>query len=82
MMPTCEKCWNDSGGNPRVYARLTEDRNLSHQVCTPEEQAGTDADICPVCKRKTLHQMAHVCMNPDCIAYCEVRSTEEERGGG
>jgi len=68
-MPGCEKCWADSftltygTGEDRVerYQQLIKERD-----CTPEEQAGIDAGICPKCKRKTIHQICKVCMNPDC----------------
>ena len=53
-MSACEKCWRDSrsADEPNVeYVRLIESRQ-----CTPEEQAGPDADECPVCERMTKHQ--------------------------
>lgn len=61
-MASCEKCWRDSGSNPKEYARLVETRN-----CTPEEQAGDAATICPGCERRTVHQYSRVCMNPNCV---------------
>jgi hypothetical protein len=60
-MPSCEKCWRDAGGNPLRYHLLLDQRD-----CTPEEQAGEDAKICPKCKRKAIHQFSKICMNPDC----------------
>lgn len=30
--------------------------------CSPEDQAGEDAKVCPACDRRTVHQYAHVCM--------------------
>jgi len=60
-MPSCEKCWRDSGGDPQEYARLIQERS-----CTPEQQAGADATECPVCHKMTIHQYAGRCMNPDC----------------
>ena len=68
-MSSCEKCWADSftltygTGEDRVekYQQLIKERN-----CTPEEQAGYDAEFCPNCKRKTLHQITNECMNPNC----------------
>ena len=60
-MPSCEKCWREAGGNPDRYKEL-----LITRSCTPEEQAGPDAGMCPVCKRQTLHQYCKVCMNLDC----------------
>lgn len=68
-MASCEKCWADSftmsfsTGKDRVeiYQRLVKERN-----CTPEEQAGPDATICPKCKRKAVHQIIKMCMNCGC----------------
>jgi len=63
-----------------LYRRLVETNS-----CTPEEQAGPDAGVCPACQRKTLHQICHECMNPKCpdrlIAFAAERlriSTETE----
>jgi len=62
-MPSCERCWRDSGGNPDRYRELI----LSRTACTPEEQAGEDAGLCPDCGRKTMHQYVRtVCMNSAC----------------
>jgi len=58
-MAACEKCWRDAGGNPYEYERLLVLRKGN--ACTPEEQAGDDATNCPTCKRRTVHQYAHVC---------------------
>jgi len=64
-MPSCERCWEEAGGSPDRYHEL-----LAINKCTPEEQAGRDAGICPQCKRKTMHQLVtDVCMNPDCPQY-------------
>lgn len=60
-MPSCEKCWQEAGGDADVYTRLMQVRN-----CTPEEQAGPEATECPECKRRTVHQHCHICMNPAC----------------
>lgn len=60
-MPSCEKCWRDSGGNPARYRAMLKSRN-----CTPEQQAGAHATVCPKCKRKTIHQHVGTCTNPDC----------------
>ena len=60
-MSSCEKCWEDAGGNSDRYTELVRARN-----CTPEEQAGDSADDCPECKRKCLHQYTHRCMNKGC----------------
>lgn len=58
-MASCEKCWSDAGGSPERYSELLAERVDNH--CTPEEQAGVDADWCPTCKRKTIHQHHHHC---------------------
>ena len=56
-MASCEKCWRDSGGDPDLYAKLIAERN-----CTPEEQAGGESTVCPLCGRKTVHMFCNVCM--------------------
>jgi len=68
-MPACEKCWGQSylqsrlTGEDRVelYSKLIDKNN-----CTPEEQAGEDANVCPDCNRKTMHIYVKTCMNPEC----------------
>jgi hypothetical protein len=66
MSPSCEKCWHDAHtGDPYrsvadEYARLIEERR--DNPCTPEEQAGEDAERCPKCERMTVHQHVHVCV--------------------
>jgi hypothetical protein len=54
-MSACERCWADAydpyGDQSARYRALVAERN-----CTPEQQAGRDADQCPSCKRMTLHQ--------------------------
>jgi hypothetical protein len=64
-MATCENCWNRSGGQENIYMHLIEKHKNS--PCTPEEQAGEGADICPKCNRKSMHQYTKTCMNPDCV---------------
>jgi len=56
-MASCEKCWAESHGDPVRYHKLILER-----CCSPEEQAGPDATMCPMCARKTEHQHASVCM--------------------
>jgi len=63
-MSSCEKCWKDAGGDPDKYHRLIQDR--LNNPCTPEEQAGEFATICPNCQRKTIHQYTQKCMNVNC----------------
>ena len=60
-MASCEKCWEDSHGSVDSYLRLVRTRD-----CTPEQQAGRWALNCSSCGRKTIHQYAGVCVNPDC----------------
>ena len=70
-MASCEKCWSDaylrsrSSGKDQYecYIELISER--AHNPCTPEQQAGEDAKICPNCGRKTIHQYCGVCMNCD-----------------
>jgi hypothetical protein len=68
-MSSCEKCWADSKtmtkftkeSQVKKYRELIKSRN-----CTPEEQAGPNANECFLCKRKTLHQYTNRCMNKNC----------------
>lgn len=53
-MSVCEKCWRDSRWYDN-YRQLLEERKDT--PCTPEQQAGPDAEQCPACKRMTLHQI-------------------------
>lgn len=58
-MSACEKCWRDAHRGPEFsvaeeYERLMDERR--DHPCTPEEQAGPDAQRCPACGRMTLHQ--------------------------
>lgn len=67
-MAACEKCWNDafdrslytSKGQAEWYRELLNERK--DDPCTPEEQAGRGAKLCPECNRYTIHQYAKVCM--------------------
>lgn len=56
-MSSCEKCWADARWGSESYSEL-----VLSQHCTPEEQAGRFAKVCPNCKRKTIHQMTNECM--------------------
>ena len=76
-MSSCEKCWSDSaydrmgwnGESPSPYHELLKRRNgITEPECTPEQQAGEDATVCPTCGRKCLHQWTGECMNPNCKA--------------
>lgn len=67
-MASCEKCWSDAGIDARLlggekaerYGELIEKRKAN--PCTPEEQAGPDAEVCPQCDRRTIHQWTGECM--------------------
>ena len=72
-MSACEKCWSDAGrettyggseSKAQAYNRLMEERKAN--PCTPEQQAGQDADECPFCHRMTLHQWTK---EPMCGCY-------------
>jgi hypothetical protein len=71
-MSSCEKCWSDSAmhrlfGDGPDYRELLARRNgVTERECTPEEQAGEDAQDCPLCGRRSLHQFTRECMNPEC----------------
>lgn len=56
-MPSCERCWSESGGDVKRYKELVDTRD-----CTPEEQAGEGAEECENCKRYTVHIYCKVCM--------------------
>ena len=59
-MSACEKCWRDAQGygDPMMeYLRLIRERQ-----CTPEEQAGPDATVCPHFQTRTRHQATGQCM--------------------
>lgn len=60
-MASCEKCWENAGGDFEKYKQL-----IKISTCSSEEQAGENATVCPYCKRKTVHQYAKICMNPSC----------------
>jgi len=65
-MASCEKCWSDAyriacedgtKSQTQVYWQLLLSRD-----CTPEEQAGKRAQMCPNCNRKTVHQVDNICL--------------------
>ncbi|MHC5062095.1 MAG: hypothetical protein ACYTFK_13605 [Planctomycetota bacterium] len=62
FVPSCEKCWADSGGDFHRYLEIFEERGGQ---CAPEEQAGDDAKICDRCGRKTVHQCCNECLACD-----------------
>lgn len=64
-MLSCERCWADSAlarynGEEDAYRRLLRERQGQ---CTPEQQAGPDAQECPRCGRRALHQHCSICMH-------------------
>jgi len=69
-MSRCEKCWRDAHRDgpfadvAAVYARLIDERK--DHPCTPEEQAGGAAQVCPACGHTTLHQLTRECMVHGC----------------
>jgi len=69
-MPSCEKCWGDAYmrtySNPlksqaEHYSDLIKERK--DNPCTPEQQAGGDAEKCPKCNKKAMHKIIRLCMN-------------------
>jgi hypothetical protein len=68
-MPGCQKCWNDAGRRAMntmsdkadIYHDLIEERTGPLE-CTPEEQAGDEAEVCVDCDRKTVHEVHSSCM--------------------
>lgn len=69
-MASCEKCWGDA--YMRIYSNPSKSQSehygdLIHErkenQCTPEEQAGSDAKMCPKCERTAIHQIIGRCMN-------------------
>jgi ribosomal protein L37E len=58
----CERCWKVSKGSRGNRFRTYESLVQNH-TCTPEEQAGDNAEICKHCGRKTYHVSTERCMN-------------------
>lgn len=61
-MSSCERCWREANlAHPcdvaDEYARLVKSR-----TCTPEQQAGDDATVCPLCDRRAVHEITRECM--------------------
>ena len=65
-MASCERCWNESGGNHKEYMELLKINN-----CTPEEQAGRGANMCRECGRATVHIYTHRCMSCNALENSE-----------
>jgi len=51
-----------SGNQATIYSRLIKEREKSGENCTPEEQAGYDAQECSKCRRMTIHQVLKYCV--------------------
>ncbi len=68
-MASCEHCWgmayrmsmDNDKSQAENYSVLIDKNN-----CTPEQQAGDGAGICPLCRRKTVHVYCKVCMVVGC----------------
>jgi len=66
MMASCEKCWSDAHRGDQFsvadeYLRLVKERE--ENPCTPEQQAGDEAEQCPSCDRATVQPVyVKVCM--------------------
>jgi hypothetical protein len=82
-MATCERCWRDADGDPEKYEsflRIRAGGPNGLPECTPEEQAGEDAKLCPNCGRQTIHQHCGDCMVSDCDGYLALPRFRVEGG--
>lgn len=75
-MSACEKCWGDAHRGSQFsiaeeYERLIAARAAA--PCTPEEQAGPDATVCPACGKRTAHQHTGQCMDVACNHWARGR---------
>jgi len=63
-MSACERCWSEAQTNEDPSARYLQlvRSRTGERTCSPEEQAGSDAEECPDCKRMTRHQHTGECM--------------------
>jgi hypothetical protein len=81
-MSSCERCWriarirSHDGGIDHLDAYREE---LAINQCTPEQQAGPDAERYPVCRRMTLHQYTREAMC-HCYAQGWLRWPHDESG--
>ena len=69
-MASCEKCWSDAYTRTHTNPMKSQAEHYTDLIierkdnpCTPEQQAGRDAEKCPKCDRKTIHQYVNCCMN-------------------
>ncbi len=80
-MPMCEKCWSDAhdtvGNVAENYCRMMKRMGVEGHRCTPEQQAGPDATVCPTCGIRSVHQCCHVCVV--CGWSAETPTDDEER---
>lgn len=65
-MASCERCWSasyvDAYHSGESQADAYQKMVAAHN-CSPEDQAGPAAKVCPACDRQTVHQYAYVCMS-------------------
>ena len=61
-MASCEKCWADATLRGVEYSELLRSREARGKACTPEQQAGPGATLCPSCRRMAVHQYVAECM--------------------
>ena len=68
-MASCEKCWEDSYMRTHADPMKSQTEHYHDLIterkdnpCTPEEQAGIDAMICPKCNKKTIHPYVKQCL--------------------
>ena len=54
-MSSCERCWARSY-DPHGNQSERYQENIATHACTPQEQAGPDAEKCLQCGRMSLHQ--------------------------
>lgn len=78
MMASCEKCWSDSGSSSEAYQALLQERT-GKLMCSPEEQAGVDAEYCTHCLRRTIHQHTKQCVKTKCRPANKGDSDERPR---
>ena len=69
-MPSCEKCWGDAYMMTLSEPMKSQAEHYSDLIikrkdipCTPEEQAGINAKICPSCNMRAIHEIVNMCMN-------------------
>jgi hypothetical protein len=65
---SCEKCWAASYDPQGDQSKRYQERLMTHK-CTPEEQAGPDAQWCIECGGMTRHQHTGQCMVEECDAH-------------